>query len=157
MCTYKSQQSTGQCLKSERSESIILITKEKLTKYKFDVRGHLGWYLVSSEGLNLLVVYWQIVYHIPIIPYFSCLYHVVRCLLSIIRTIVITDLCVMTWRKRLSYYLYFFFFSFLFILDLLHKRKYGKVPCHKCHTVAVTWQEVTASHHMMSHMIGMGK
>jgi len=37
--------------------------------------------------------------------------------------------------KRLSHYLYFFSFSFLFfILDLLHRRKCGKV-----------------SHHMMSH------
>ena len=45
---------------------------------------------------------------------------------------------VMTWRKRLSHYLYFFFFSFLFILDLLHRRKCRKVSCHKCHTVTVT-------------------
>ena len=57
------------------------------------VRGHLGWCLVSSESLNLLVAYWQIVYHIPIIPYFSCLCHAVRCLLSIFRTTRITDPC----------------------------------------------------------------
>jgi len=50
--------------------------------------------------------------------------------------------------KWLSYYLYFFFFSFSFILDLLHRRECGKVSCH---IVTVTWQEVTASHHMMSH------
>jgi len=33
--------------------------------------------------------------------------------------------------KQLSYYLYFF----SFILDLLHRRKCGKVSCHKCHIV----------------------
>ena len=39
--------------------------------------------------------------------------------------------------KRLSHYLYFFsFLFFFFILDLLHRGKYG---------------EVTVSHHMMSH------
>ena len=41
------------------------------------VRGHLGWCLVSSEGLNLLVACWQIVYRIPTVPYFSCLCHAV--------------------------------------------------------------------------------
>ena len=51
---------------------------------------------------------------------------------------------VMTWQKQLSHYLYFFSFSFLFILDLLHRRKCRKVSHHKCHTV-------TQSHHMMSH------
>jgi len=45
----------------------------------------------------------------------------------------------------------FFSFSFSFILDLLHRREYRKVLHHKCHIVTVTWQEVTASHHMMSH------
>ena len=58
--------------------------------------------------------------------------------------------------KRLSHYLYFFsflffFFFFFFILGLLHRRKCGKVSRHKCHTNTVTSQEVTASHHMMSH------
>jgi len=57
------------------------------------IRGHLGWCLVSSKGLNLLVAHWQIVYRIPIVSYFSYLWHAVQCLLSIIRTIVITDLC----------------------------------------------------------------
>ena len=32
----------------------------------------------------------------------------------------------------------FLFFSFLFILDLLHRRKCRKVSHHKCHTVTVT-------------------
>ena len=50
--------------------------------------------------------------------------------------------------KSLSIFLFFFF---SFILDLLHRRKCGKVSHHKCHTNTVTWQEVTASHHMMSH------
>jgi len=58
------------------------------------VRGHLRWCLVSSEGLNLLVAHWQIMYRILIVSYFFCLCHAVWCLLSIIRTIVITDPCV---------------------------------------------------------------
>ena len=38
----------------------------------------------------------------------------------------------------------FIFLFFSFILDLLHRRKCGKVLHYKCHTV-------TVSHHMMSH------
>jgi len=55
--------------------------------------------------------------------------------------------------KQLSHYLYisFLFFSFSFILDLLHRRECRKVSHHKCHIVTITWQEVTASHHMVSH------
>jgi len=45
----------------------------------------------------------------------------------------------------------FFFFSFSFILDLLHRRECRKVSHHKCHIVTVIWQEVTVSHHIMSH------
>ena len=45
----------------------------------------------------------------------------------------------------------FIFLFFSFILDLLHRRKCRKVSCHKCYMVTITWQEVTASHHMMSH------
>ena len=52
--------------------------------------------------------------------------------------------------KWLSHYLYFFSF-FSFTLDLLYKRECRKVLCHKCHKVTVIWQEVTTSHHMMSH------
>ena len=50
--------------------------------------------------------------------------------------------------KSLSIFLFFFF---SFILDLLHRGKCGKVSHHKCHIVRVTWQEVTASHHMTSY------
>ena len=46
---------------------------------------------------------------------------------------------------------HFISFSFSFILDLLHRRECGKVSHHKCYIVIVIWQEVTASHHMMSH------
>ena len=54
--------------------------------------------------------------------------------------------------KRLSHYLYFFSFLFFsFILDLLHRGKCGKVLRHKYYIVMITWQEVTASHHMISH------
>jgi len=53
-------------------------------------------------------------------------------------SVIGAKLVVMTWRKQLSHYLYFLFFSFFFILDLLHRRKCGKVSCYKCHTVVVT-------------------
>jgi len=46
----------------------------------------------------------------------------------------------MTWQKQLSYYLYFF--SFLFILDLLHRRKCRKVSRHS---------HMTGSHSVTSH------
>jgi len=39
--------------------------------------------------------------------------------------------CCYDLAKQLSYYLYFF----SFLLDLLHRRKCGKVSRHKCHTV----------------------
>jgi len=56
----------------------------------------------------------------------------------------------MSWLGKMAKSLSIFLF-FSFILDLLHRRKCGKVSRHKCHTNTVTWQEVTASHHMMSH------
>ena len=40
----------------------------------------------------------------------------------------------------------FFFFSFYFILDLLHRREYGKVSHSHSYMI-----EVMMSHHMMSH------
>jgi len=49
--------------------------------------------------------------------------------------------------KSLSIFLFFFFL----LSWILHRRKCGKVLCHKCHTNTVTSQEVTLSHHMMSH------
>jgi len=55
-----------------------------------------------------------------------------------------------SWLGKMAKSLFIFLF-FSFILDLLHRRKCGKVLHYKCHTVTVTWQEVTVSHHMMSH------
>jgi len=50
--------------------------------FLYIVRGqYLGHRLVSFEGLNLLVAYWQFVYCVPIVPGFSCLYHAVQCLI----------------------------------------------------------------------------
>jgi len=43
--------------------------------------------------------------------------------------------------KSLSIFLFFY-------LGLITQKE---VSCHKCHTTTVTWQEVTVSHHMMSH------
>ena len=50
--------------------------------------------------------------------------------------------------KWLSHYLYFF--SFLFLLSWTY---YTEGSVGKCHitSVTVTWQEVTASHYMISH------
>jgi len=36
-------------------------------------------------------------------------------------------------------------------LHLLYRKECGKVSCHKCYSIIVIWQEVTASHHMTSH------
>jgi len=57
------------------------------------IREHLVYHLVSPVSSYLLRVLYLFIYHVPIIPYFSCLCHVVRCLLFYFRTIVITDPC----------------------------------------------------------------
>ena len=42
--------------------------------------------------------------------------------------------------KQLSHYLYFFSFS------LLHRKEYGKVSCHKCHSVTWIGSYIVTSH-----------
>ena len=52
--------------------------------------------------------------------------------------------------KSLSIFL-FFFFSFLLPWTYYTEESVGKCHFTKCYIVMVTWQEVTASYHMMSH------
>ena len=58
---------------------------------------------------------------------------------------------IVSWLGKTAKVIIYIYFSFSFLLDLLHRKKYKKVSCHKCYTVTVTWQKVTVSHHMMSH------
>ena len=59
-----------------------------------NIRGHhLGYCLVSPVSLYLLRVLYLFMYHILMVPCFSCLCHAVQCFLFYFRTIVITDPC----------------------------------------------------------------
>jgi len=60
--------------------------------------------------------------------------------------------------KSLSIFLFFsfLFFFFSFILDLLHRRKCGKVSCHKCHTT-ISHDRKSQHHIIWCHMIGVGE
>ena len=55
--------------------------------------------------------------------------------------------CHLSWLGKTTKSLFIFLF-FSFTLDLLHRKKCGKVSYH---IVIVTWQVVTASYHMASH------
>ena len=57
----------------------------------------------------------------------------------------------MSWLGKMAKLLFIFTLLYFFFLDLLHRKEGGKVSCHKGHIVMVIWQEVIASHHMMSH------
>jgi len=60
--------------------------------------------------------------------------------------------CCYDLAKRLSYYLYFFSFLFLFFyLGLTTQKEVRESIMSQVSHSHITWQKVTASHHMMSH------